>query len=116
MSRSEGQSLQGSSQPGWPQLQEISSVSLASSQEVLQYFFPSGTGQIQAGCAHFLVSSAIRILSFSAKGAVPRRQKKREHAFLAARTRPVLRVFLKTHYSTLNAEDNYFRATITREG
>jgi hypothetical protein len=41
--------VEGSSQPGWPQLQEISSVSFASSQEVLQYFCPSGTWQIQAG-------------------------------------------------------------------
>jgi hypothetical protein len=64
-------------------LQEISSVSFASSQEVLQYFCPSGTLQIQAGCAHFLVSSAIKILSL-AQWALSRAANKAGTCILAA--------------------------------
>jgi len=39
-------------QPACPQLHESSMVSLASSQYWLQYFLPSATSQVQAGCAH----------------------------------------------------------------
>ena len=51
-------------QPAWPQLQEISVVSPASSQYVLQYLSPLSTVQLQAGWAHFFVLSGINTLPF----------------------------------------------------
>jgi hypothetical protein len=44
-------------QPAWPQLQEISVVSPASSQYGLQYLVSSSTTQLQAGWAHCLIWS-----------------------------------------------------------
>jgi hypothetical protein len=44
-------------QPAWPQLQEISVVSPASSQYGLQYLVSSSTPQLHAGWAHCLILS-----------------------------------------------------------